>query len=115
MYEEGQEIYHHLRTNILIQFSFGYNNPKLIRMGLQFECKGLAFEGVVRIRKSQDSNTYVIFMLNTEGKQVRKMWDIKLDNLIPTLQRNIDGVDGEWWHEFKKRYVVLNQIKRKEL
>jgi hypothetical protein len=43
---------------------------------------------------------------NEYGEQVRKMWDIELDSLIPTLQRNIDGADGDFWQNFKKRYVT---------
>lgn len=48
---------------------------------------------------------------NERGEQVRKMWDIALDSLISVLDRNIDGVHGDWWQEFKKRYV-FNQIKK---
>lgn len=48
---------------------------------------------------------------NERGEQVRKMWDIALDSLISVLDRNIDGVDGDFWSEFKKRYV-FNQIKK---
>ena len=105
MFKEGKEIYHHLRTNILIQFSFGFNSPKLIAYGLQFCVDGLAFDGLIKIRFNRENGTYIIFMVNKQGQQVRKMWDIELDRLIPTLQRNIDGADGDFWQNFKKRYV----------
>lgn len=106
MFKEGKEIYHHLRTNILIQFSFGFNSPKLIAYGLQFCVKGLAFEGLIKIRLNRLNGTYIIFMFNKQGQQVRKMWDIELGNLIPTLQQIIDGADGDFWQNFKKRYVT---------
>ena len=82
MFKEGKEIYHHLRTNILIQFSFGFNSPKLIAYGLQFCVDGLAFEGLIKIRFNRENGTYIIFMVNKQGQQVRKMWDIELDRLI---------------------------------
>lgn len=106
MLKEGKELYHHLRTNILIQFSFGFNSPKLIAYGLQFCVNGLAFEGLIKIRLNRLNGTYVIFMVNKQGQQVRKMWDIELDGLIPTLHRIIDGADGDFWQNFKKRYVT---------
>ena len=93
---EAKTIYHHLRTNLLIQWTWGFHTPKSLHNGLQFSVRGLAFQGTVRIRL---------------GEQVRKMWDIALDSLISVLDRNIDGVDGDFWSEFKKRYV-LNQVKR---
>lgn len=48
---------------------------------------------------------------NERGEQVRKVWNVPLEELIDLLDRNIDGVDGDFWSEFKKRYV-LNQVKR---
>lgn len=108
---EGRMIYHHLRTNLLIQWSMGFHSPKTIGYGLQFGVDGLAFKGTVRIRYDRERDSYVLFFINEQGQQIRKMWDIKLDNLIPTLQRNIDGVHGDWWQNFKKRYV-FNQIEK---
>ena len=48
---------------------------------------------------------------NERGEQVRKMWDIALESLISVLDRNIDGVHGEFWSEFKKQYV-LNSVNK---
>jgi hypothetical protein len=47
---------------------------------------------------------------NEQGEQVRKMWDIELDNLIPTLERNIDGADGDFWQNFKQLYVATPKM-----
>ena len=108
---ESKIIYHHLRTNLLIQWTWGFHSPKSLHNGLQFCVKGLAFEGMIRIRLNRGDSRCVLLFLNERGEQVRKMWDIALDSLISVLDRNIDGVDGDFWSEFKKRYV-LNQVKR---
>ena len=108
---EAKTIYHHLHTNLLIQWTWGFHSPKSLWNGLQFNVRGLAFQGTVRIRLNRDDNRCVLIFFNERGEQVRKMWDIALDSLISVLDRNIDGVDGDFWSEFKKRYV-LNQVKR---
>ena len=108
---ESKIIYHHLRTNLLIQWTWGFHSPKSLCNGLQFSVRGLAFQGMIRIRLNSGNNLCVLIFFNEHGEQVRKMWDIALDSLISVLDRNIDGVDGDFWSEFKKRYV-LNQVKR---
>ena len=108
---ESKIIYHHLRTNLLIQWTWGFHSPQSLHNGLQFSVRGLAFQGMIRIRLNSDNNLCVLIFFTERGEQVRKMWDIALDSLISVLDRNIDGVDGDFWSEFKKRYV-LNQVKR---
>ena len=108
---EAKTIYHHLRTHLLIQWAWGFHSPKSLHNGLQFSVKGMAFEGMIRIRLNSDNNICVLIFFNERGEQVRKMWDIALDSLISVLDRNIDGVDGNSWSEFKERYV-LNQVHR---
>ena len=108
---ESKIIYHHLRTNLLIQWTWGVHSPKSLFNGLQFNVRGLAFQGMIRIRLNSDNNLCVVMFFNERGEQVRKMWNIALDSLISVLDRNIDGVDGDFWSEFKKQYV-LNQVKR---
>lgn len=111
MLGEAKVIYHHLRTNILIQWSWGFHSPKTIAYGLKFCVRGLAFQGEVRIRYDRLNNRYVVMFFNERGEQVRKVWNVPLAELIDLLDRNIDGVDGDFWSEFKKQYV-LNQVKR---
>ena len=103
---EAREIYHHLRTNLLIQWSWGFANPKSIGLGLQFEANGLSFQGIVRIRKNHETGCFTLFFINSEGKQVRKIWDVEKDSLISILQNNIDNADGGFWRNFKEVYVV---------
>ena len=106
MLMEAKEIYHHLRTNLLIQWAWGFINPKTIGFGLQFEFNGLSFQGLVRIRKNRETGRFTLFFINNEGKQVRKMWEVEKDNLISVLENNIDNADGGFWKKFKKAYVV---------
>lgn len=110
MLMESRFIYHYLRSNLLIQWSWGFHSPKTIAYGLQFCVRGLAFQGQVRIRLNRENQKYVLMFFNEYGEQVRKMWDIELDSLIPTLQRNIDGADGDFWQNFKKRYVTERKV-----
>lgn len=106
MMAEARQIYHHLRTNMLIQWSWGFHSPKTIAYGLQFSVRGVAFQGQIRIRLNRLNQKYVLMFFNEQGEQVRKMWDIELGNLIPTLERNIDGADGDFWQNFKQLYVA---------
>ena len=108
---EAKMIYHHLRTNLLIQWTWGVHSPKSLCNGLKFSVRGMAFSGEVRIRYDRLNNRYVVMFFNERGEQVRKVWNVPLEELIDLLDRNIDGVDGDFWSEFKKRYV-LNQVKR---
>ena len=114
MLGEAKVIYHHLRTNILIQWSWGFHSPKTIADGLKFCARGLALQGEVRIRYDRLNNRYVVMFFNERGEQVRKVWNVRLESLISVLDRNIDGVEGDWWQEFKKIYV-LNSVERKNL
>ena len=68
-------------------------------------------QGIYTMKNVLHFGYVVLIFFNERGEQVRKMWDIALDSLISVLDRNIDGVDGDFWSEFKKRYV-LNQVKR---
>lgn len=108
----SKAIYRHLRTNLLIQWTWGFHSPKSLTNGLQFNVRGLAFQGMIRIRLNSDNNRCVLMFFNERGEQVRKIWDIPLESLISVLDRNIDGVDGDWWQAFKKQYV-LNQVEKK--
>ena len=47
---EAKNIYHHLRTNLLIQWTWGFHSPKSLHNGLQFSVRGLAFQGMIRQR-----------------------------------------------------------------
>ena len=114
MLTEAKVIYHHLRTNLLIQWTWGFHSPKTIAYGLKFSVRGLAFSGEVRIRYDRLNNRYVVMFFNERGEQIRKVWNVRLESLISVLDRNIDGVDGDWWQAFKKHYV-LNQVERKQL
>ena len=102
---EAYEIYRYLRTNLLIQWTWGFNNPKTIAFGLEFDVKGLAFSGTIRIRKNREDGLCVLYFINEQGRQIRKIWDVKLKNLIPLLDANIDGVEGEKWQAIKKTYL----------
>ena len=87
----------------------GVSFPQIPLQWATIQREGVAFQGMIRIRLNSDNNRCVLIFFNERGEQVRKIWDIPLESLISVLDRNIDGVDGDWWQAFKKQYV-LNQV-----
>lgn len=108
-FSDANVIYHHLSTNLLIQWSWGFHSPKAIVNGLKFHVRGLAFQGEITIRFDHANKNFVIVFYTVSGGYVRKVTNVRLDELINVLDRNIDGVHGDWWQEFKKQYV-LNSV-----
>ena len=115
-FKDANVIYRHLSTNLLIQWSWGFHSPKAIVNGLKFRVRGLAFQGEITIRFDHSNNNYVVVFYTESGEHVRKVTNVRWDELIDMLDKNIDGADGGFWSNFKKRYVSVSPpTKVKEL
>lgn len=97
-------IYHLLKSQILIQFEWGYKDPHSLYNGMSFKVNGIIFQGTVKIRVQSEDELLTVYFINEDNEQVRKICGVTDNDLVPILRANIDGSDS--WKVIRKLYFV---------
>ena len=95
-------IYRLLKSQVLLQFEWGYKDPHSLFNGMSFKVSGVQFQGTVKIRMQDNDDTFTVYLINEDNEQVRKICGVTDHELIPILRANIDGSDS--WKEIWKKY-----------
>jgi hypothetical protein len=104
-------IYHLLRSKVLISYEWGFHAPHSFPHGLGFKVRGAAFTGTVQIFTKEFSDTYRIVFANEFDEEVKRISEVREEDLVDLLRANIDG--SESWKVIKEGYysqLVLNQV-----
>ena len=97
-------IYRLLRSKVLLQFEWGYKEPRSLFNGMSFKVSGVIFQGTVKIRVQSDDDLLTVYFLNENNEQVRKICGVSDSELVPILKANIDGSDA--WKVIRKNFFV---------
>lgn len=97
-------IYRLLRSKVLLQFEWGYKEPRSLFNGMSFKVSGVIFQGTVKIRVQSDDDLLTVYFLNENNEQVRKICGVSDSELVPILKANIDGSDA--WKVIRKRFFA---------
>ena len=95
-------IYHLLKSQVLLQFEWGYKDPHSLFNGMSFKVSGVIFQGTVKIRVQSDDDLLTVYFINENNEQVRKICGVTDSKLVPILRANIDGSDS--WKVILKNY-----------
>lgn len=104
-------IYHLLRSQVIMFSEWGLHAPHSLTHGFGFKVRGAAFTGTVHIVTKEFSDTYKIIFYDEFDEEVKRIRDVREENLVDLLRANIDGSDS--WKVIKQEYysqLVLNQV-----
>ena len=93
--EIGQYILSLFKTRLDIVTSWGLDPETLrpIKYGIQFHVQGFKHTGLVRIALNEGADLFEVTLLSEEGKEVKKIEDVFLDNLISTVDEAVEKTD----------------------
>ena len=97
-------IYRLLKSQVLLQFEWGYKDPHSLFNGMSFKVDGVIFKGTVKIRVQSDDALMTVYLINEDNEQVRKICGVTDSELVPILRANIDGSDS--WKTILKKYYA---------
>lgn len=95
-------IYKLLKSQVLLQYEWGYRDPHSLFNGMSFKVSGVIFSGTVKIRFQTDDDLMSVYFINENDEQVRKICGVTDSELVPILRANIDGSDA--WKAIWKKY-----------
>lgn len=94
--ELARYIWSILKTQIAIFMSWGVE-PKSMRViegGLEFECNGFRHTGKVQIVLDEGKDLFEVHLISGNGKKVKTIEDVFLDNLVSVIDENVEKTDG---------------------
>ena len=78
--------------------SWGFNSPKVITDGLQFEVNGFKHSGLVNVIYQHGLDLFKICLLSKEMELVKELTEIYFDELVSTIDEHVEMVENyeEW-------------------
>ena len=83
--------------------SWGFNSPKVITDGLQFEVNGFKHSGLVNVIYQHGLDLFKICLLSKEMELVKELTEIYFDELVSTIDEHVEMVEN-YNDRVKKEY-----------
>ena len=77
-----------------ITWSWGFNSPKVITDGLQFEVNGFKHSGMVQVIYQHGLDLFKICLLSKEMELVKELTEIYFDELVSTIDEHVEMVEN---------------------
>ena len=77
-----------LKSNLMIVFSWGFNNPQRLSNGLKFKVEGFKYKGEVKVIYNKATDLFDITLENNT-----KVDDVYADNLINVIDNLVEKTD----------------------
>jgi alpha-N-acetylglucosamine transferase len=74
--------------------SWGFNSPKVITDGLQFEVNGFKHSGLVNVIYQHGLDLFKICLLSKEMELVKELTEIYFDELVSTIDKHVEMVEN---------------------
>ena len=79
-----------LKSNVLYMMSWGFNTATVINednyyYGLRFKVNGMKHRGLVDIVYDCGTDTFIVILKNSKGKEKQRVEDVYLDELLHTV------------------------------
>lgn len=102
-------VYHLLKSQVLIGYEWGLHAPHSLPHGFGFKVRGASFTGTVQIVTKEFSDLYKIVFYDEFDEEVKRIRDVRAEDLVDLLRANIDGSDS--WRVIKEEYYNQNVLK----
>ena len=83
------------KTQPNIVMSWGYHNAIAIQDGVMFLVNGFIFKGWVRVEYVEGLDTFTVSLINRRGTVVKTIEDVYFDNLVSTIDYNVETKDDQ--------------------
>ena len=70
--------------------SWGYHNAIAIENGIVFLVSGFIFKGWVKVVYVEGLDTFTVSLINRKGTTVKTIEDVYFDNLVSTIDYNVE-------------------------
>lgn len=90
------------KTQPNIVMSWGYHNAIAIENGLMFLVSGFIFKGWVKVLYEEGLDTFTVSLINRRGTVVKTIEDVYFDNLVSTIDYNVETKDDQT-EKYKKQ------------
>ncbi len=93
-----------LRTQLMIVWSWGFNNPVAIVDGLRFKVQGFKFRGIVEVKYNEGRDLFDVSFIKS-GKVINRIDGVFFDTLIETIDTYVEKTD-DYEQRVKKEYSL---------
>ena len=90
------------KTQPNIVMSWGYHNAIAIENGIMFLVSGFIFKGWVKVIYEEGLDTFTVSLINRKGTVVKTIEDVYFDNLVSTIDYNVETKDDQT-EKYKKQ------------
>ena len=94
-----------LRSQLMVVFSWGFNNPIAIKNGLRFKVQGFKFKGVVEVKYNEGSDLFDVRLIRN-GEVLEIVEGVYLDSLVDVIDYRVEKVDN-YKQRVEKEYCRL--------
>lgn len=91
--EMAQYILAILRTQLMIVFSWGFHNARVIENGLAFFVQGYKHQGRVEVIYDEGADLFIVRTINQDGTIKAQQDDIYLDGLVDVIDRMVEKTE----------------------
>ena len=93
-----------LRSQLMVVFSWGFNNPIAITTGLRFKVEGFKLKGTVEVVYNEGSDLFDVRLIKN-GKVVELVEGVYFDSLVDVIDYRVEKVD-----DYKERVAAEYSI-----
>lgn len=83
--------------------SWGFNSPKVIKDGLEFNVNGFLHQGLVQVIYQQGIDLFKIRIVVNENEQVKEITEVYVDELTDVIDQNVELVE-DYRERVKQEY-----------
>ena len=78
-----------LKTQLMVVWSWGFNNPTAIENGMRFRVQGFKFKGIVEVRYNEGHDLFDVSFIK-RNKVVATANDIFFDSLVEVIDNFVE-------------------------
>lgn len=95
-----------LKAQLMVVWSWGFNNPIAIENGLRFKVQGFKFHGVVEVKYNEGSDLFDVSFFKA-GKVIETIEGVYLDTLVETIDLYVEKT-GDYEKRVREEYHIID-------
>ena len=93
-----------LRSQLMVMWSWGFNNPTAIENGLQFRVQGFKFKGIVEVVYDEGWDLFDVRFIK-DGKVIETVEGVYIDGLVQVIDDYVEKTS-----DYEKRVRELYSL-----
>lgn len=81
-----------LTSDVIVLMSWGFNNPLVIKDGLQFNVKGYIHQGKVQIIYQHGMDLFQVKLLLNDGTLIKDVNEVYVEDLLTLIDESVEKV-----------------------